>query len=368
MINRDELRCNAGQMLLVGFQGHSVPDELRQRLQRGEAGGVIYFARNLAEPEQVCALSSEVIAACRPDDPPPFISVDQEGGRVQRLRQPPFTRIPPMAVLGATGDAELAARIGQAMGEELAAVGINLDFAPCADLRTNPANQVIGDRSLGDDPATVARLCGAFAAGLTIAGVIPCFKHFPGHGDTFADSHFELPLLEHDIELLRRREIAVFARLLRGPVPMIMTAHLRIPAIDTRHPMTLSAQCIDQLLRRTLHHGGVVISDDLEMAAIADHHDVGDIVRLGLRAGLDLFLFCHSAERQIQAWEALVRLGEQSTGDRERIAQSAGRIRFLKSSYLRHWEPPVDVRSHLGTTAHEELVHELERRGRGAAP
>lgn len=356
-----QLLEDAGQMLLVGFHGTELPPDLRDRLQRGQVGGVVHFSRNLVDLDQVCALNGAILDAVAAPLPPPFIALDQEGGRVQRLREP-LTRIPPMALVGDAADADLAARIGEVIGAELEALGFNLDFAPCADLRTNPQNNVIGDRSFGADPAQVARLAGAVAAGLTISGIIPCFKHFPGHGDTFADSHEQLPTVAHDIETLRRREIDVFARLLRTAAPMVMTAHLLIPAIDTHHPITLSEQGISQLLRRTLRYGGVVISDDLEMAAIADHHTPEEIATRGLRAGLDILLFCHSADRQQVAFETLVRLGEANPADRERIAMAAGRIRFLKQSYLRPWARPERPADHVGTPEHRAVVDKLLRR------
>lgn len=267
-----------------------------------------------------------------------------------------------MDAVGRAGDPDLAAKVGSVVGAELGVLGFNLNFAPCADLRTNPANDVIGDRSFGDDPVKVARLAGAFAAGLTMEGLIPCFKHFPGHGDTVEDSHYELPVVLHDVERLRERELRVFELLFRASVPMLMTAHLMVPSIDTHRPFTLSEQGVTQLLRRRMHYGGVVISDDLEMLAIADHHTPEEIAELGLAAGLDLLMFCHSEDRQVAAWEALVHLGESSVAARERISAAAGRVRFLKRDYLRPWSPEDGWRERLGCAAHLAVVEDVWRR------
>ena len=235
-------------------------------------------------------------------------------------------------------------------------MGFNLDFAPIADVFTNPENTVIGDRAFGSDPELCATMAGAVMLGLTMSGLVPCAKHFPGHGDTLLDSHFELPTIEHDLERLRRIELHPFERLIAGRVPMIMTAHIVVPSIDTRHPITLSEQGIGQLLRQRMNFGGVVVSDDLEMKAVADRYGIEEMMTLGVRAGVDLYLICHTQQKWEEAFEVLVRLGERSPHDRERIALSAGRIRKLERDYLRPWERPLDVLQRLGTEEHRAIV------------
>jgi beta-N-acetylhexosaminidase len=345
-------------MLVAGFDGPSLPVHVRSALDDGSLGGVILFARNVETPEQVACLNEEVYAACR--DRLPMVSVDQEGGRVQRIKEP-ATRIPPMGMVGAAGDADLCAKVGEVIGAELEAMGFNTNFAPVADIFTNPDNSVIGDRAFGTDPERCGRMAGALTLGLTTSGITPCAKHFPGHGDTLLDSHFDLPVVEHDVDRLREVELRPFQRLISARIPMIMTAHIMVPAIDTTHPITFSEQGISQLLRQRLHFGGVVVSDDLEMKAVADRYCIEEMMALGVRAGVDLYLVCHTHDKWVEAFEALVHMGEQSTFDRERIAMSAGRIRKLERDYFRPWERPRDLLTRLGTPAHQDIVARVRR-------
>jgi beta-N-acetylhexosaminidase len=357
-----DLKADAGQMLVAGFDGLSLDGAVADALDAGRLGGAILFARNVEEPRQVAALNEQILRCCH-GATAPFVAIDQEGGRVQRIKAP-ATRLPPMALVGATEDARLAVRVGEVIGAELEAMGFNLNFAPCADVWTNPANEVIGDRAFSDNPEWVSRMAGAVMLGLTMSGIIPCAKHFPGHGDTLLDSHHALPTLDHDVERLRRVELRPFEALMRADLPMIMTAHVMIPAIDTRHPATLSENAIGELLRRKLHFGGVVVSDDLEMKAVADRYSIEEMMTLGVRAGVDLYLICHTREKWEEAFETLVLLGEKSSYDRERIALSAGRIRHLKQQYIRPWAPPEDLLAHLGTDAHQQVIAEVRNHPR----
>ena len=196
------LRQQIGQLLIAGFDGHTLPVELKSIAREFGLGGVIVFSRNIAEPEQIAELCFE--AARLVPDLPLWVSIDQEGGRVARLKAP-FTEWPPMATLGRRGDEALARRFAAALAAELRAVGITLDYAPVLDIHTNPKNPIIGDRALSQDAAMVARLGAAIIEELQGAGVAACGKHFPGHGDTSVDSHLELPLVEHPPDRIRRQ-------------------------------------------------------------------------------------------------------------------------------------------------------------------
>ena len=224
-----ELRRHAGRLAIVGFSGHSVPDDLRRLAAEFDLGGVIYFARNVVEPAQVRELSREVAALAR--DWPFWISVDQEGGRVARLKSP-FTEWPPAMTLGRSGDEALAERFAAALAAELTAVGINLDYAPVLDVHTNPSNPVIGDRALAGEADLVARLGAAIVRALQQNGVAACGKHFPGHGDTSVDSHEALPVVDHDPRRLDAVELVPFRRAIADGVAAIMTAHVLVPALD----------------------------------------------------------------------------------------------------------------------------------------
>ncbi len=351
------LTTEAGQLIIAGFDGHTLPADIRDALAEGRVGGTILFARNIKSPKQVAALNSDIYAACG-DHPLPFISVDQEGGRVQRIREP-LTRFPAMFEVGAAADSDLSAALGEALGDELMALGFNLDFAPCIDIFTNSENKVIGDRAFGRGPGMVSRFAGAFSAGLTISGIIPCAKHFPGHGDTRLDSHFDLPVVEHDMKRLREIELRPFEAFIRTGVPMIMTAHLLVPAIDPDHPVTLSEAGIAQLLRVEMGYGGVVITDDLEMAAVAERYEIEELVERSLRAGVDIQLICHTADKWQRAYEHLIKLGAADARDRERIRQAASRVAHLKEHWLRPWEATEPLVSADTLRKHAALVQRV---------
>src|SRR5213593_1079996 len=222
------LRRQIGQLLIGGFNGLQIPAELRSLAKEFGLGGVILFARNIAEPEQVAELAFD--AARLVPDLPVWVSVDQEGGRVARLKTP-FTEWPPMATLGRAGDVALAERFARALASELKAVGVTLDYAPVLDIHTNPKNPVIGDRALAEKAEEVARLGAAIVAALQGEGVAACGKHFPGHGDTQTDSHLELPLVEHPLERLRSVEFVPFKAAIAAGVATMMTAHVFMPAL-----------------------------------------------------------------------------------------------------------------------------------------
>src|SRR5439155_16203179 len=224
-------------------------------------------------------------------DLPLWVSIDQEGGRVARLKEP-FTEWPPMATLGRSGDVKLAERFAKALATELKTVGITLDYAPVLDIHTNPKNPVIGDRALAEKAADVARLGAAIVRTLQAEGIAACGKHFPGHGDTSTDSHAELPLVEHPPDRLRQVEFVPFKAAIDAGVATIMTAHVLVPSIDEKRPATLSRRVVYDLLREELKYQGVILSDDLEMKAVAKEYEVPRAATLAIGAGCDGVLIC----------------------------------------------------------------------------
>jgi beta-N-acetylhexosaminidase len=292
----------AGQLLFVGFPGESAPDLLLERVREGRVGGVVLFRRNLESPEQARALIASLRAAA-PAEAPLLVAMDQEGGRVQRLREP-WTVWPPMRRVAEHGDPARTAAVAAALARELRDLGVGLDFAPVVDVDTNPANPVIGDRAFAATPEEVGRHAAAFVAALQAGGVAACAKHFPGHGDTAQDSHHELPRLDHELERLRRVELPPFRAAIRAGVASVMTAHVLLPRLDPERPATLSPAAL-RLLREELGFDGVVFSDDLEMRAVADRFPISERVLGSLRAGVDALLVCSDVSLWCEALAAL---------------------------------------------------------------
>jgi beta-N-acetylhexosaminidase len=358
------LRRQVGQLLIAGFDGQVLPVELKSLSREFGLGGVILFARNIAEPEQVAELCYE--AARLVPDLPLWVSVDQEGGRVARLKAP-FTEWPPMATIGRSGDIGLAERFARALASELKAVGVSLDYAPVLDVLTDPDNPVIGDRALSDNPAEVARLGSAIIRGLQAEGIAACGKHFPGHGDTSADSHLELPLIEHPIERLREVELVPFKAAIEARVASIMTAHVLLPALDEDRPATLSKRVVSGVLRGELKFGGLILSDDLEMKAIVDRHAVPAAAVLAVEAGCDGLLIC-SGDHHVQAaaLETLVHAVEQEELRLTRVEEAIGRHRRAKERFLAApvaARPPQarQLRQRLEREDHRAIADEMSR-------
>jgi beta-N-acetylhexosaminidase len=354
-----------GQLLWVGFPGPSVPDELRRDLEAGRVGATIVFKRNLAmvngeiDLDAVAALVGELHRSA-PDGTMALVAIDQEGGTVQRVRAP-ATVWPPMMSLAGVDEA-VAEQVGKAMGDELRALAIDIDFAPVLDVHTNPANPIIGERAFGTDPEGVALRTLAFARGLAAAGVLACGKHYPGHGDTTTDSHLELPRIDHDRARLDAIELLPFARAAAAGLPMIMTAHVVFAALDDTVPATLSKPAL-ALLRDTLGYRGVIVSDDLDMKAISDHLGVERAAVEAIRAGCDVLLLCRDADHQAAARAALERESARDDELRHRIAESAARVRAMKTAHALHLaRHPAPARDVIGTIEHRRLADRLAGR------
>jgi beta-N-acetylhexosaminidase len=350
-----ELSRRVGQLLSVGFDGTSVPPELRARIAASEVGGVVLFRPNVSDPAQVATLVRDLRAAA-PTDLPLLVSVDQEGGLVQRVRAP-ATVWPAMFSVGTSGDPARTQAVGRALGAELAALGIGWNFAPVLDVHTNPANPVIGTRAFGVTPDVVTTHALAFWAGLRAAGLIGCGKHFPGHGDTRTDSHHDLPVVPHDLERLHRVELAPFKAAIAAGAEALMTAHVVYPALDPDRPATLSRRIATTLLRETLGFEGVLVSDDLGMKAVADRFSIEDIATGAITAGVDHLIIREPETRQRAAFEAMLRAAESQADFRTRVEQSAARIAALKTRCRVGMPSPAALLSSLlGTPAHKALA------------
>ncbi|MPZ60869.1 MAG: beta-N-acetylhexosaminidase [Propionibacteriales bacterium] len=268
--------------LLVGFAGTTAPDWLRRWVADGLAG-VCLFARNHESPEQLAALTG----AMRAESPELLVAIDEEGGQVTRLEARGGSTLPGQAALGHLDEPETTRRVARVCADRLRALGIDVALAPVADVNIAPENPVIGARAFGDDPALVARHVAAYVSGLRDGGVAACVKHFPGHGDTRVDSHVGVPVVDHDRSRWEAVDLPPFRAAFAARAPLVMTAHVVVPALD-RQIATLSPAVLTGVLRRDLGFAGVAVSDALEMAAVSETVGVGEGAVQAMRAGADL--------------------------------------------------------------------------------
>jgi beta-N-acetylhexosaminidase len=357
-----DIRRQVGQLALLGFDGHVLPDEVKRIAREFDLGGVIFFARNVADPEQVTELSRESQLLAR--DIPLWVSVDQEGGRVARLKRP-FTEWPPMITLGRAGDAGLAERFARALAAEVKAVGISLDYIPVLDIQTNPKNSVIGDRALAEHAEDVARLGSVIIRTLQSEGIAACGKHFPGHGDTIADSHYDLPLVEHSPDRLNAVELVPFKAAIEADVASIMTAHILVPSLDEERPATLSPKIVDGLLKQKLGFKGMVFTDDLSMKALSARYSHSEATVQAVAAGCDAVLMCApEPDSQLAALEALIYAVEQGRLPERRVEDALTRHKRVKERFLSlptARVAPSTLRGILGRDEHQAIAAEMAR-------
>jgi len=300
MHTADALR-EAAQLCLFGFEGTTLSDTLRKQVDLGVAGFIL-FARNVESPAQVAKLVFELKTYA---GRPLIVAVDQEGGRVARLRMPPITHLPPMRLLGRPAEPQLLCQAGTLVGFELAALGIDWNLAPVLDTDSNPDNTAIGDRCFHEQAHEVAHLGLAFARGLESQGVASCAKHFPGQGDAQQDSHFFLPSILHDEAFLRSREFLPFVAYAKAGLAAVMPAHVRYLALDTAWPASLSPLLLTGLLRQEMAFEGLVVADDMGMGAIMSNWPMQQAAVQAIAAGSNLLLLCNSQRQREQALEGL---------------------------------------------------------------
>lgn len=332
------LEEKVGQMFLVGFQNGNQPalemnEQARALIQDYHVGGMVLFDRNVESPEQVAKLNDAMqsVAVNSSAGIPLFISIDQEGGKVMRIRDG-VTVFPGNMSLGATGDAELSRQSGKVMGEELRALGINMNLAPSLDVNNNEKNPIIGVRAFSSDPDQVAEMGIAQMMGFREGGVLSVAKHFPGHGNTDSDSHIDLPTVSHSMEQLEEVELKPFRQAVDEEVDAVMSAHITFPAIDDTPglPGTLSSRVLTDLLRKEWGYNGVIMTDDMEMGAIVDNFGAGDAAVKAVKAGADILLIAHEWERQKESIETVIHAVEKGEISEKRIDQSTRKILQLK--------------------------------------
>ena len=354
------VRDTIGQLLMVGFQGTELSSEFIDWLQEFCPGGVILFSRNLVNPEQVVRLTNSLQEHA--PNPPLLIAIDQEGGPVSRLPQG-FTIFPSAASVAACQSPDVAYGVAEVTAKELRAVGINMNMAPVLDINSNPANPIIGNRAYGELPQQVCTFGVATMQGFQDNGVIPCGKHFPGHGDTMTDSHKVLPVVNTDRARLEAIELVPFRHAIQQGIPTLMTAHVHYPALDADAPATLSHPILTDLLRNELGFQGVTLTDDMEMRAILDHGTIGEASVRSLQAGSDMVLICHQQERQTEAILAIELAIDREDLSMDDLWASVERIAALKKTHLSTFKP-VDlsqVAQTVGIPQHKEFLEKIQR-------
>ena len=354
----------AGQLLFIGLKDTSLTPEEKKFITQNNIGGVVLFGRNINTLEELLNLTSELhsLKAQRADKSPLFVGIDMEGGRVARLKDP-FTIWPPLKKVGNLDSASTAFEMAENMGQELKAAGINVNFAPSVDVLTNPKNEVIGDRSIGSDPELVAKLSSALVRGYIKSGIIPCPKHFPGHGDTLLDSHHDLPIQnETDLETLKSRELIPFRRALRARAEMVMTAHILFPKIDAEWPATLSKIIVTDLLRNDFRFKDLIITDDLDMKALRNKYSVDTIAIRALQAGNDMLLYCNEPESHVAGLEAINKAIADNKIPQSRIEESYQKVLNVKKKDLSSFTtlPLDEAKAIIGKPSHKLIAQNIK--------
>jgi beta-N-acetylhexosaminidase len=360
LVDRMTAEQKVGQLLIVGFEGKTVNKTVKAHISQRFVGGVILFDRNIQSPRQVARLTNELQQLARetPHQIPLLIGTDQEGGGIIRMKKG-ATVLPGNMALGATGSTELAERAGKITATELAAVGMNLNFAPVMDVNSNPHNPVIGRRSFGESPELVSRLGAAYIQGLQRHGVLATAKHFPGHGDTTVDSHTDLPTVNHKLERIHAVELKPFRAAIDAGVAAIMTAHIRYTTLDASCPATLSPKVLTQLLRDELKFDGIIITDDMAMKAIDARYPAGEAAVLAVEAGADMILTPGLLAKQRQVYNALLSAVKSGKIPEARLNQSVRRILKGKracGAFDRGFVEPDMAKGIVGNPEHEKLA------------
>lgn len=353
------IRRSLGQSLIIGLKGPSLTPEESKFIVENNIGGIILFGRNLETPEQILALNRDLqkLSQTMPDRVPLFISIDMEGGRVLRLKEP-FTKWPSAGALGRLNSSSVVFELARAMGTELFSIGINMDFAPSCDILTNPKNTVIGDRAFGTDAETVSKLASAFVRGLVKSNIIACAKHFPGHGNTLLDSHEDLPIEETTMEQLEARETVPFKRTFRARLDLVMTSHILFKNVDPEYPATFSNKIINGLLKDKLRFRNLVVTDDMGMKAVAKKYDIATAAVLAYKAGCNLLLYCNDFAAPEIAMKALMDAATKNQIDPNEITSNHRKILDLKKAKIKNFNLGTysEIQHLIGAADHVEMA------------
>lgn len=334
------LEAKVGQLFHIGMPGTALSPAVRAAIKRVRPGGVILFGHNLASADQIRLLNTELqAAAIAASGIPLLVSTDQEGGRVFRVPEDVMPVFPGAMGLGQSGDPALARDVGFATGYHLRGAGIDVVLAPVMDVNNNPDNPVINTRSFGSDARTVGAMATALAAGIRESGAIPVIKHFPGHGDTNVDSHLDLPRIDRSEEELEKVELAPFRQGIADGVEVVMTAHILFPKLDPERPATLSPRILSDILRKKLGFKGIIMTDAMEMYAVARRYPHKQSVRMAMTAGVDIILLTGLGSYVDVMYQSLLdafKKGELPMATLDRAVERQIVLKLERSLFVRH--------------------------------
>ncbi len=348
-----------GQLVFTGISGLTLTDEEKKFIEKEDIGGVILFKPNFESPAQLAELvnSIQVLRS----EYPLFICTDHEGGRVVRFKSH-FTQFPPMLDVARLDSPKLVFDIANIMAEELLACGVNLNLAPVCDIWNNEQNKVIWDRAFGTDHETVSKFISSMIRGFETSGILSCAKHFPGHGNTLKDSHYDLPIVKKSLDDIKAEEIQPFIKAVKARVDMIMMAHIIVEEIDPELPCSLSPKA-HQFLRNELKFKGLILSDDMQMGAITAHRGTGEAAMMAIRAGSDLIEYRDMPEAML-GLEGLKKAQKDKTIKPMEFQDRLTRINDAKKNYFKEYKPIYvpDLEKKFNKKSSQQFVEELKKR------
>lgn len=348
-----------GQLVFTGISGLTLLEEEKKFIEKEDIGGVILFSKNFESPAQLAELVNSIQALRK--EYPLFICTDHEGGRVIRFKTH-FTQFPPMLDIARLESPKLFFEVATIMSQELLACGINLNLAPVCDIWNNEQNKVIWDRAFGSDHETVSKYISSMIRGFQTNGILSCAKHFPGHGNTAKDSHFDLPIVKKSLEKIREEELQPFIKAIKARVDFVMMAHIIVEEIDSQLPCSLSSRA-HEILRNELKYKGLILSDDMQMKAITDHRGTGEAAAMAIKAGSDLVEYRDMSEAII-GLEGLKKAQKDKMIRSQDFNDRLGRIEETKKSYFTDYKViyAPDIEKKFNKKATQVFVEDLRRK------
>lgn len=341
-ISNMSLDEKVGQLVVSGFYGTSLDENILKLIKEDKISGVILFNRNVKDSNTLLSLNNSLKESNKNNKLPLFISVDEEGGLVTRMPKD-IKRLPTNKYIGSLNNKDLSYKVGEILGEQLSYFGFNMNFAPVLDINSNPNNPVIGDRSFGNNKDIVSNLGTSTMKGIQSKNIISVVKHFPGHGDTSVDSHINLPVVNYDINRLKSFEFVPFKTAIQNGADAVMVGHILLPKIDSKYPSSMSYEIVTNILRKDLGFNGLVVSDDMTMGAITENYSIEEASIKAINAGVDLLLVCQKYENTENVLKALKEAALNGTISKERLDNALYNIISIKEKYISNKEYDNDI-------------------------